>query len=269
MSVSYITYTANPPGRESALRAGLHRMLPYILPVSAFALWELGARTGALDPRFFSSPSAVAISFWGQLASGSLVEHVQISGTRILIGYAIGAIPALAIGLAMGVSKTVRRALTATMNALYPLPKIALIPLFLVLFGLTENMKYATIALGVFFPILINTVSGVANINKIYVDVAKSFGANSFQFYRTVALPGALPFIFAGLRIGYGVALLLIVAAEIVGTTTGIGYMIWNSWQVFRIEDLFIGLILISLLGVLGNGAIRFAERRLVPGAAA
>jgi NitT/TauT family transport system permease protein len=261
-----ITYAPVTEGQRSAVAQRVRSIaLPYLFPVAVIALWEITSRTGLLDVRFFSSPSTILSSLWQQMWSGRLWQNVGVSVVRILVGFVAGAVPGLLIGLAMGVSPTIRKLLAPTINALYPLPKIALIPLFLMIFGLTENMKYATIAMGVFFPVLINTLSGVINIDRIYLDVAKNYGANSRQFYRTVALPGALPFIFAGLRIASGVALLLIVAAEIVGTTTGIGYMIWNSWQVFRIEDLFIGLAVISVLGIAGNLILTWAERLVAP----
>ena len=243
----------------------IHVILPWIVPLAIVATWEVAAKFGWLDVRYFSSPSRVLESMWSQVQDGTITSDVSISVSRIGIGFLLGALPGLAFGLAIGVSPVIKRLLAPTMNAIYPLPKIAMIPLFLMIFGLTENAKYAVIAMGVFFPVLINTVSGVANIDKVYLDVANNYGARGFRYYRTIAIPGALPFIFAGLRIAYGVSLLLIVAAEIIGTTSGVGYRIWNSWQIFRIEDLFIGLIIIALLGLAGNGILRLLERWSMP----
>jgi NitT/TauT family transport system permease protein len=260
--IIYRSHEEKPISRASTI---LRTALPWAVPVLVVTGWELAAQFGWLDVRYFSSPGRVLESMWAQIQDGTLTGDLSISISRIVIGFLLGALPGLAMGLAIGVSPLIRRLLAPTMNALYPLPKIAMIPLFLMIFGLTENAKYAVIAMGVFFPVLINTVSGVANIDKIYLDVADNYGARGFQYYRTIAIPGALPFIFAGLRIAYGVSLLLIVAAEIIGTTSGIGYRIWNSWQVFRIEDLFIGLIIIALLGLLGNGLLRLLERWSMP----
>lgn len=236
-----------------------------ILPMTIIVLWQLAAKTGVLNENYFSSPTSIVRAFVDSIASGRLISHLLSSLYRIILGFVVGAVPGIAIGLLMGVSQRARSILEPTLNAIYPLPKIALLPLFIMIFGIGETSKWATIAIGVFFPVMINSFAGVRNIDPIYKDVAKNYGADRSQYYRTVALPGAMPFIFAGLRIGMGVALLLIVAAEFVATTSGLGYMIWNSWQAFRIEDLFIGLGVIASLGVLGNFLLRLAELWLCP----
>lgn len=235
-------------------------LMALILPVSVIALWQLAAMTGALNSNYFSSPASIVKVFVESVTSGRLFTNLAASLYRILLGFVVGAVPGIAVGLLMGVSARARAILEPTLNAIYPLPKIALLPLFIMIFGIGETSKWATIAIGVFFPVMINSFAGVKNIEPIYKDVAKNFGARRWQYYRTVALPGAMPFIFAGLRIGLGVALLLIVAAEFVATTSGLGYMIWNSWQAFRIEDLFIGLGVIASLGMIGNALLRLLE---------
>lgn len=262
--ITYDSTTVRPvtfTDRSVRAKSGLAVVSPLLL----LMIWEAASRTGALDDRFFSAPSHILAALWDMALSGELWTHVSASMSRLLIGFAIGAVPGLVLGLMMGVSPIVRMALQGTVDALFPIPKIAVLPLMLMIFGLGESSKYATIAIGVFFPILINTMAGVVNIPRIYAQVGHNYGASRFQIYRTIALPGSLPTIFAGLKLATGIAYVLIVAAEFVGAREGIGYMIWNSWQVFRIEDLFIGLLLISMLGVLTAKLLRVAEARVVP----
>lgn len=138
-------------------------------------------------------------------------------------------------------------------------------PLILLIFGLGESSKVALLAAGVFFPVLINTMAGVLTIPGIYRDVGTNFGARGWRFYTTVAIPWALPVIFAGFKIGMNVAMVLIVIAEITGAKSGIGYMIWNGWLTFDIERMYVGLLVIALLGVVLSLALQSVERWLVP----
>jgi NitT/TauT family transport system permease protein len=150
-------------------------------------------------------------------------------------------------------------------GALYPIPKIAILPLVMLIFGLGESSKWVIIAIGVFFPILINSMAGVISIEKIYHDVGKNYGANRLNQYLTIALPGALPLILTGIRIGWGIALLLIVAAEFVAAKSGLGWVIWQSWQTFAVEQMYVGIITISVLGFLSFLALDGLGKLLVP----
>src|SRR5436305_10087365 len=144
----------------------------------------------------------------------------------------------------------VRAAIQPLVDATFSIPKIAILPLFIMIFGIGEESKYAIIAVAVIYLVLINTVAGVKNIDKIYLDVGKNYHASRLMMFTDVALPGALPMIVAGLKLGMGVALLVIVAAEFVGAKNGLGYLIWTSWQVFQVEKMYVGLVLIALVGV-------------------
>ena len=243
----------------------LRRYVGVFTPLALLALWEFGARLGAIDARFFPAPTTIAAALIEMAVNGELWEHVAVSLVRISVGFMLGVIPGVVLGLVMGFVPLVRAALRPLVDALLPIPKIAILPLLLMVFGLGEATKYLVIAIGVFFPVLINTRAGVVNIDRIYVVVGRNFGAGRLYFYRTVALPGALPMIFAGLKLGVGVAFLLIVAAEFVGARSGIGFMIWNGWQVFRVEQLYVGLLLISIFGILFSAAVDRLEATLLP----
>jgi NitT/TauT family transport system permease protein len=241
------------------------RILSLFSPVLLLILWEVLVQTGALDKRFFPAPTSIVGTFTNLITSGELWKHLTASISRIAIGFAMGAIPALILGITMGLFRWVRAALSPMVASLYPIPKIAILPLIMLIFGLGEMSKYVIIAIGVFFLVLYNTMAGVMNIPHIYLDVGKNFGASRLQFYWTVALPGALPLIFTGMKLAAGVALLIIVAAEFVGAKTGIGYLIWQSWQTFSVETMYVGLVVIAVLGYLVSLLMDELEHFLIP----
>src|SRR5437867_4368919 len=241
------------------------RLISFFSPLLLLVLWELLVRVGLLDARFFPAPSRVLVAFWQLLSSGQLLGHVGISLLRSMIGFVLGGIPALIIGLSMGLFPMVRAAIWPMIGALYPIPKIAILPLVMLMFGLGESSKWVIIAVGVFFPILINTMAGVMNIDPIYIDVGRNFGAGRINRYLTIALPGALPLIITGVRLAWGVALLLIVAAEFVASKSGLGYLIWQSWQTFAVDQMYVGIITISVLGYLSFVLLDELGKILVP----
>ncbi len=241
------------------------RLLSIFSPLLLLVLWEILVRTGLLDARFFPAPTGIVSTFVSLITSGELFTHLEASLGRIILGFLLGATPALFLGLIMGLSPIVRAAINPMVAATYPIPKIAILPLIMLIFGLGEMSKYVVVAIGVFYLVLINTMAGVMNIEKIYLDVGNNFGASRKDMYFTIALPGSLPLIFAGLRLGWGVALLLIVAAEFVGAKSGIGYLIWQSWQTFSVEAMYVGLIVISVLGYVSSLVLDELERILIP----
>jgi NitT/TauT family transport system permease protein len=220
-------------------------------------VWEILVRINVLDSRFFPAPTTILGAIWEMINSGVLFSDVRISLYRILGGFLLGTIPGVIIGLTMGLFPIVA--------ATYPIPKLALMPLIMILLGLTEFEKMVIIALGTFFLVLMNTLAGVVNLDKIYMDVAKNYGASKKDYYLTVALPGALPMIFTGLELGMGMALLLIVAAEMNGASEGIGYRIWESYSIFNIPEMFVSFIVMSLLGYIFTIALDELERVIIP----
>jgi NitT/TauT family transport system permease protein len=241
------------------------RLLSLFSPVLLLILWEVLVQTGMLDKRFFPAPSSIVGTFTNLITSGELWKHLTASISRIAVGFVMGAVPAILLGITMGLFRWPRAFFSPMVAALYPIPKIAILPLIMLIFGLGEMSKYVIIAIGVFFLVLYNTWAGVMNIPHIYLDVGKNFGASRLQFYWTIAIPGALPLIFTGLKLAAGVALLIIVAAEFVGAKTGIGYMIWQSWQTFSVETMYVGLVVISMLGYLVSLGLDELEHILIP----
>ena len=158
-----------------------------------------------------------------------------------------------------------RAAIDPLVAALFPIPKISLLPLIMLYLGIGEASKIALVALGVVFLVLINAMAGVLAIDPIHFDVAKNYGAPRYKLWTCVVIPGALPMIFVGMRLGIGVAFIVIVAAEFVAARSGIGYLIWTSWETLRIENMFVGIIAITVLGVLTTLLLREIERLAMP----
>ena len=230
-------------------------------PVALLLIWEIGAQTGWINVQFFPAPSTIGVKFWEMIQTVQFWDDIGISLQRMAIGFLMGGVPGLLLGLAMGLFRPVRVIFQPLVAALYPLPKIALLPLIMLIFGLGEMSKYFTVAIGVFFLMTINTMAGVLNVPSIYLDVANNLHASRWKIYTTVALPG----IFTGLRICVGVALILLVAAEFVGADSGIGYRIWWSWSVFWVEQMYVGFAVIALLGFLSAYAVDWLERKFLP----
>jgi NitT/TauT family transport system permease protein len=257
--------TTSRPRRRGLTAEGRDRLLAVLSPLALLALWELFSRAGVLDERFFPAPTNIASTFVDLARSGELWSNTWISVRRVLLGLLLGATPALVIGLFMGLYRPVRAALDPIVAATYPIPKSAIVPLLLLIFGLGEMSKIVMVAIGAFFPVVMNTSAGVQEIPPIYRDVGRNFGASRWQTFRTIALPGALPLIMTGLKLAVGLGLILIVIAEMIGAKSGLGFMIWNAWQIFAVPTMYVGLITISVLGVLFTVVLTELERALVP----
>ena len=241
------------------------RAVAIATPLMLLVLWEFAARLGLIDTRFFSQPSLIASSFVDMVENGQLFKDTGISLTRVLVGFVMGAVPGLLLGLIMGQFSLLRAALNPLIAATYPIPKIAILPLVLLIFGLGEMSKYVVIAVGAFFIVVISTVSGSMNVSTTYREVAVSFQASRFNLFRTVVLPGSLPAIFSGIKLAWGTSLLLMVAAEFVGANSGLGFLIWNAWQTFSIDEMFVGLITISILGFVSLFFLDELEKKTLP----
>jgi ABC-type nitrate/sulfonate/bicarbonate transport system permease component len=218
-------------------------------PLLVLAIWEAAVRCGLLDSRFFPAPTSVLGELVGLAQSGELLSDLGWTAQRVAIGFFLGAIPGILLGLTLGLSPILNAFLRPIIAAIYPVPKIALFPLIMMFFGLGETSKWAIVAIAVFFQVFFSTLAGVVNIDSIYLDVAKNFGASRWQTYRSIALPAAMPYVLTGCQLGLGMALIVVVVAEQFGTKNGLGFLIWRSWQVFEVRDMFVGLMMVALLG--------------------
>lgn len=242
-----------------------YRWLAVVSPVLLLAVWEVLSRTGVFDARYVPPPSAVAQTLAALTQSGELPYHLAVSVKRILMGFLLGAVPAVALGLAMGLNRAVRALLMPIVAAIYPIPKIAVYPLIIFYLGIGEASKVSIVALSIFFLVLLNTMAGVIGLDRVYFNIARAYGAGPRGIFATVAWPGALPAIFTGLKLGMGFALIVIVGAELLGSDAGIGFMIWQSYQIFDVEKMFAGLLVTAVLGWLLTVALDALERRALP----
>ena len=241
------------------------RIFRVVSPLALVGLWELVVRVHLLDARFFPAPSSIVGDFIQFLTSGELVSNTVTTLERVLVGFAIGGIPGVAIGLLVGINRVVRAILDPIVAMLYPIPKIAILPLILLIFGIGESSKYAIVAIGVFFIMLINTAAGVRQIESIYLDVARSFQITRRSFYLSVLLPGAMTNVFAGIKLSIGIAIVLAVAAEFTAAKSGLGFQIWNAWQTLQVERMYVALVMVSLLGYALTLAGNALENLFVP----
>lgn len=239
--------------------------LAVLSPLGLLLLWEALSQTGVADPRFFPPPSVIVRTLWKMAQTGELLFHIAVSVRRILFGFLLGALPAVALGLAMGLSRPVRALLMPIVASIYPIPKIAIYPLIIFYLGIGEASKVSIVALSIFFLVLLNTMAGVLGLDRAYFNIARAYGAGARGIFTTVALPGALPQIFTGLKLGMGFALIVIVGAELLGSDAGIGFLIWRSYQIFAVDVMFAGLLVTAILGWLATIALDWLERLAIP----
>jgi len=246
-------------------RERLQLRLSYFSPLLLLVIWEICSRVGVIDQRFFPPPSAITSTAWEMIVSLELFEHIGATLQRVAVGYAMGVIPGVLLGLVLGLTAPVRRVLAPLFAALYPIPKIAILPLILLIFGTGDASKYVVIAIGAFFLTFYNTLGGVMQTPQIFLDVARNAGASRTQTFLRIALPSALPSIFTGLRLAAGSSYIIIAAAEFLGARSGVGFFIWASWQTFAVPRMFVGIVVISALGYLTILGLEMLERHLVP----
>ena len=228
-------------------------------------IWELICQSGLVSSLFLPAPTAIISALLQMIADGEIGVSLAASLYRILAGFFIGSLVGLAVGLVTGTSALMDKIGTPIVNAIYPIPKIALLPLFILWLGIGELSKVTIIALGVFFPVAMNTYSGVKNVDTLLLKVAASFNASWWMTMKSVVLPNALPMIFAGLRLAAGTSLLLLVAAEMIAAQVGIGALILHYGDLMITDRLMAGVIVLSLLGLVFNLILQFLERKAIP----
>lgn len=242
-----------------------HRHWFYLSPLGALLLWELCTRSGLLDGRFFPAPSAIIHYLIFVSPGEGIFTDIMASLGRIFWGYLTGSLIGASLGITMGLNTTVRALLYPLIALTYPIPKIAILPLIMLIFGIGEMSKIVVVAIGSFFLVLMNTLHGVDSVAKIHHDVAKVFRVMPHNFIFRVVIPSALPSIFTGLKLAIGYSLVIVVAAEFSGADEGIGYLIWQSWETFSIKAMYAGIFVIGALGLIFSLALEFLERRLIP----
>jgi ABC-type nitrate/sulfonate/bicarbonate transport system permease component len=229
------------------------------------AVWELASRRGWVDPQFLPSPSIVFLDIWRLAVGGSLFADIGASLRRVVVGFVIAVIVSVAIGALMARSRLVEDLVDPVVELVRPISPLALFPLALLWFGIGDASKVFLIALACSFPILLNTYAGVRAIDPSLVLAARSLGATPWEIMRRVALPASLPHVFTGVRLAWGIALIVIIASEMIGSVSGLGYMVLTAQQTFRVERVFAGIVIIGFLGFGTDQAMRMLQRWLLP----
>lgn len=240
-------------------------LLPWLIPLAVLLGWEWLVRTERLSALFFPAPTVILGSAFEMLSSGELAIHLKASLIRLVLGLSLGCLPGLIVGISFGTSQGLRKAIEPLIAALHPIPKISILPLFMIFFGIGELSKVVVIAVAAFFPMMINTMTAVRQISPTFFEVANSYGASIRMIYRRVVLPGSLPVVLVGLRLAVNAALLITVAIELINAREGLGALIWFGWQTLRTADLYVSLGVIAVLGVGLNFALQLLTRYLTP----
>jgi NitT/TauT family transport system permease protein len=242
-------------------------LLPALTVVAVVLAWEALVRWRGIAPIYLPAPSSVAVYLWRMIADGSMPYHLGITLLRIFVGFALAAVGGVALGVVMGMSRTVARVADVWIAALYPLPKISLIPLLIIWVGTGEAYKIVISAVSAFFPIVISTYSGIRQTDRGLIKAAKDLGANARQIQLKVVIPAAIPSIFAGLHLGMGVAIILVVAAEMIGgsSQSGMGYLLINSGQVMETEKVFASLVVLAVVGAVVIKLQQWTDRLVAP----
>jgi len=230
----------------------------------ALVIWELLVRLGQIPPLFFPAPSAILSTLLRLLSTGELARHVRATLWRVSLGAVVGASAGYISGLSMGWSRPLRALLDPFLSAIHPLPKIALLPLIMIVFGLGESSKIVAIAVSAFFPMWINTLTGVLQMHPVYFEVAHNYGASVRRLFTGVIVPGSLPWVLTGLRLALNTALLIAIAVELTTAREGLGQLIWFAWQTLRTDELYATLVVIGLMGMAFNRLLEWLMRRLV-----
>ncbi len=273
------------------------RSLAWSFPILLLISWELIVKAGILSPRWFPPPSKVARALWNLsfsydtftktslfgrpwLIPQKFVEdglagvltlftesHILTTLFRVFTGFFLGALPGIVVGVIMGMNRTVRLMLDATMSAIYVLPKIAIFPIMMLMFSnpFGEGPKIAVVAIATFFLVAINTMAGVRDIDPVYIESGKNYGANRWQMFWHVIIPGAMPVIFAGLRLALGTAIIATVAIEFVRAKKGAGFLILYYWEIMVPEKMYAALVVIMVLGVLLSYGLHRIEKQIMP----
>ncbi len=241
-----------------------HAWIGVAVFVVLISIAEWGTRAGWISALTLPKPSDVMETFRQLYASGLLFQHLGPSLARLVVGATLGVSIGISVGVLIGLFSYIRSGLVPLVAAIFPIPKIALLPLFVIWFGIGEGSKYALIAFGTFTPTVVATYGAVDNVDRTLIRMGQSFGLSWWSIVRKIILPGALPGILSGLRISLSIAIILLVAAEMLGAQYGIGAYILEAGSLYDLERLFAGVVILSLMGVIVNTIISFIERRML-----
>lgn len=268
--VNSVSVTALLNGNHSGFRFSLKRIITSnkVLwigsPILLLIIWETVARLDIVAPYILPAPTAIAKASIDLLVSGELLTHTLASLKRAIPAFLAGSFTGIILGLMMGWSKIINNLADIPFNIFRAIPKVALVPIFMVWFGLGEFPKVLVLLLSPLVKLTINTQAGVRSVDTTYVKAARALGAKDKDILREVVIPSILPMIFAGLRLSIVVCLMMLVMVEMVAANSGIGYLIKNSEEFLQTDKMFVGVMVLSLLGLACDGCIRLLENKLL-----
>jgi len=224
-------------------------------------IWEAFWAAGKISPLFLSGPSAIAKQFMNTLRHGTLLEDMAYSGRNFALGFALALIAGVVLGVIIGWYRRIRLLLDPFLNALYATPRIAMVPMIIIWFGIGMWSKVFIVFISAFFPILVNTVGGIRTMDNDLLRAARAFCASDWQIFTTLAIPGSVPFILTGVRQGVALGLIGVVVGEMFGGSQGIGFMVAYGGQTFQTDTLFVGVMIVAFAGILLTSVAEKLER--------
>jgi sulfonate transport system permease protein len=239
----------------------IRRTLPGLVPMAILLAWQAGATLGVIHANVLPAPSAVAEAFWRVARSGELWSNIEVSAWRAFVGFAIGGGIGFALGMLNGLSSLSETLTDSTLQMIRNIPHLALIPLVILWFGIDEEAKLFLVALGVFFPIYINTQHGVRSVDPHLLEMGRAYGMSEAQLFLRIVLPGALPSIFVGLRYALGIMWLTLIVAETISASSGIGFMAMNAREFMMVDVVVLAILIYAALGKLADSIARLLER--------
>jgi sulfonate transport system permease protein len=238
--------------------------LSWVVPVLLLIIWQWASSTGILPNRFLPAPRAIVRAFYELSASGELWSHVRVSALRALSGFVVGGGLGLILGLLTGSLHWAETLLDTTIQMVRNIPPLALIPLVILWFGIDESAKLFLVALGVFFPVYINTFHGIRSVDRGLLEMGRTYGLSGWALYRDIILPGALPSILVGVRFSLGLMWVILIVAETISARSGIGYMTMNAREFMQTDVMVVGILLYAILGKLADLFAKGLERHLL-----
>src|SRR5437867_6845224 len=234
------------------------------VPVAALVLWEICSRLAIVSPRYFPSPTTVAWTVGDRLVAGDLGANTLVTVTRLAAAFALAAVPAVPLGLLMGIARPVRDVVEPYIAFIFPVPKITLLPFLLIILGVGEPAFVLTAATSAFFQIVISTLAGVQTMDPRLLEVGRNYGAHGPRLFWKIILPAALPAIFTGLRLGLGLAVVALVAVEFIAAKSGLGHLVYRHWQMLSTPEMYAAFALVGALGLLLTRGLRAVQARVL-----
>ncbi|SFP73269.1 sulfonate transport system permease protein [Variovorax sp. PDC80] len=255
-----------PPPRRAPRLLSRHQLLliSWLVPALVLVVWELAARAGYLSIHVLPAPSKVAATAWGLIQEGRLISDMGTSLLRAATGFVIGGSIGFALGTVVGFSRLAEALFDRSIQMIRAIPFLAMLPLVIVWFGVDEGGKIFLVSLGVMFPIYINTVLGIRQVDPKLLELGRVTGLSNATLIRRIVLPGALPSILAGVRYALAVAWLALVIAETIATSSGIGYLAMDAREFLRTDVIVLTIVVYATIGVASDAVARLLERRLL-----